>query len=401
MIRKIGAVAALALVLLGTAGARPNATPGVTSTSILLGGTAPLTGEAAAAAGVARGADAYFKYVNSRGGIYGRKIAYKYLDDAYDPSKTVQAVRELVQQDEVFALFSTVGTNSNLAVRDYLNASKVPQLFVAAGATTFGRDYAKYPYTIGYLPTYSAEGQIYARRILATNAKKAKVAVLYQDDDYGRDLLSGFQKGLGSHRDMLVAKVGYDPASSDVQSQVAELKASGANTFCVFAFGKFAIQTFVYVSKLGWKPQIYVNDVASASSVMQLMPQATAEGSISIVFAKDPATPKFAKDPGVKLAGTIIKRFVPGGNPGDGFLVAGMVSAFTMVDTLKKAGKSLTRDGVVKAAVNLNEANNPFVLPGIVVKTTPKSRYPISQVSLQRWHKGHWELFGGLIGAKP
>ena len=182
-------VALAALAFAGLAGATVAGTPGVSSTKITIGSSGPLSGEAAAAAGVLRGADAYFKYVNGRGGVYGRSIDFKYLDDAYDPSQTVQNVRQLIQQDNVFALFSVVGTNGNLAVRDFTNASGVPQVFSAAGATTLGRDYAKYPWTIGYLPPYSEEGKIYARHILATNAKKAKIAVLYQSDDYGKDLL--------------------------------------------------------------------------------------------------------------------------------------------------------------------------------------------------------------------
>ncbi len=403
MTRKLTALAVpvLALVVLGAAGARTTATPGLTPTTVLLGSSGPLTGEAAAAAGVLRGAEAYFKYVNARGGVNGRRIAFKYYDDAYDPAKAVQNARQLILEDQVFALFSTVGTNNNLAIRPFANASKVPQLFVASGATTFGRDYAQYPWTIGYLPTYSEEGQVYARYLLHTNGKKAKIAVLYQNDDYGKDMLAGLEKGLGANRSKIVAKVGYEPTATDVQSEVSQLKGSGANTFMVFAFGKFAIQAFQYAYKLGWKPQIYVNDVASASAIMKLMPQGTAEGSISIAFGKDPDTPAFANDPGTKLAGQIIKKYVPGGSPKDGFLVAGMASGFTMVDTLRKAGKNLTRGSLLKAATSLQEANNPFLVPGIVVRTTPTSRFPITQVKLQRWSKGHWRLLGGLVSVKP
>jgi len=390
-----------ALASAGLAGASPAGTPGVSSTRITLGSSGPLSGEAAAAAGVLRGAEAYFKYANSRGGVNGRTIDFKYLDDAYDPSRTVQNMRELIQQDNVFALFSVVGTNANLAIRDYTTAVGVPQVFSAAGATTLGRDYARYPLEIGYLPPYSEEGEIYARQILATNATRAKIAVLYQSDDYGKDLLSGFRKGLGAKRNLIVQTVGYDPTTSDVQSQVAQLKASGANTFAIFAFGKFAIQAFVYANKLGWKPQIYVNDVASASSIMKLDPRSTAEGSISVLWGKDPATPKFARDPGVALAARIIKKYVPGGNPSDGFLVAGMAEAFTMVDALEHAGKNLTRKSLMTAVLHLNEANNPFLVPGVTVHTTPTWRFPISSVQLQRWHAGHWVPFGGIQSAKP
>lgn len=198
------AVALLALVVAAVASARSSTTPGVTPTTVKIGSSGPLTGEVAAAAGVLKGADAYFKYVNNRGGVNGRKIDFKYLDDAYDPAQTVQNVRQLIQQDNVFALFSVVGTNSNLAIRDFTNAAGVPQVFSAAGATTFGSDYAKYPWTIGYLPPYAEEGKIYARNILATDAKNAKIAVLYQSDDYGKDLLSGFRSGLGAQARKLV-----------------------------------------------------------------------------------------------------------------------------------------------------------------------------------------------------
>jgi branched-chain amino acid transport system substrate-binding protein len=401
MTRIVIALAALAFA--GLAGAATTGTPGVSSTTVTIGSSGPLTGEAAAAAGVLRGADGYFKYVNARGGVNGRKIDFKFLDDAYDPSQTVQNVRQLIQQDNVFALFSVVGTNSNLAIRDFTNAAGVPQVFSAAGATTFGRDYAKYPWTIGYLPPYAEEGKVYAKHIITSGAAKtAKIAVLYQSDDYGKDLLSGFRSGLGSQaRKLIVQTVGYDPTTSDVQSEVAQLKASGANTFMIFAFGKFAIQSFVYANKLGWKPQIYVNDVASASSIMALEPASTSEGAISILWGKDPATPKFKGDPGVALAAKIIKRYIPGANPSDGFLVAGMAEAFSFVDALKAAGKNLTRKGLMTAVTHMNEANNPFLVPGVKVHTTPTFRFPISAVQLQRWHKGHWVPFGGVQSAKP
>jgi branched-chain amino acid transport system substrate-binding protein len=402
MARQLGALVVAVLALAGAASATTSGTPGVSSTTITIGSSGPLTGEAAAAAGVLKGADAYFKYVNAKGGVNGRTIDFKYLDDAYVPSQTVQNVRQLIQQDNVFALFAVVGTNSNLAIRDFTNSIGVPQVFSAAGATTFGRDYKKYPWTIGYLPPYAEEGALYAKQILATNAKKAKIAVLYQSDDYGKDLLSGFRRGLGAKaRSLIVQTVGYDPTSSDVQSQVAQLRASGANTFMIFAFGKFAIQSFVYANKLGWKPQIYVNDVASASSIMALEPANTAEGTISILWGKDPATPKFKGDAGVALAAKIIKKYVPGGNPSDGFLVAGMAEAFSFVDALKAAGKNLTRKGLMTAVTHMNEANNPFLIPGVTVRTTPTFRFPISAVQLQRWHRGHWVPFGGVVSTRP
>jgi branched-chain amino acid transport system substrate-binding protein len=391
----------LALVVLGAAGASTTATPGVTAKSILLGSTGPLTGEAAAAGGVLRGADAYFKYLNARGGVNGRKIAFRYYDDASDAAQGLENARRLIQDDQVLALFSTVGTNTSLAIRPLANASRVPQLFVASGATAFGRDYRRYPYTMGYLPAYSEEGQVYARYLLATAARRSRIAVLYQNDEYGKELLAGLEKGLGQNRAKIVAEVPYEPTATDVESEVAQLRASGANTLMVFAFGKLAVQAYQWAFRLGWKPQLYVNEVASAPALMKLMPQGTAEGSISIVYGKDLATPAWANDPGTKLAATIVRRFVPGGNPKDGSLVAGMASAFTMVDALKKAGANPTRESLMKAATSLDEANNPFLVPGIVVRTRATSRFPITQVKLQRWHKGRWQLLGGLVSVKP
>ncbi len=407
--RRLGrryALASCALVATfagGTASARTVATPGVSSSEIKLGGSIPLSGEAAAAGNVARGAEYYFKYVNDRGGVNGRKVSFKYLDDAYDPGRAVNNTIRLVQQEQVFAMFSTLGTNNNLAIRKYLNDAQVPQLFVASGATTFGRDARKFPWTIGYIPTYSEEGRIYGRYVVA-KIKQPKIAVLYQNDDYGRDLVSGLRKGLGKQAGAIVKSVGYDPTSSDVQGEVAQLKASKANVFMIFAFGKFSLQAYNAVARLSWHPQIFVNDVSSASSLMAIVPQSSANGSISIVFGKDPAAPIWAKDRGIKLFQQILRKYGSGISSrdlNDAYYVAGMASAYTMVDTLQKAGKNLTRKSVINAAAHLNEKGNPFVLPGIVVKTTPSSRFPVTQVKLQRWSGKAWHPFGKLISAKP
>jgi branched-chain amino acid transport system substrate-binding protein len=300
-------------------------------------------------------------------------------------------------------MFSSLGTSNNLAVRKLLNDAKVPQLFVSSGATTFGRDYKKYPWTIGYIPPYSEEGEIYGRYVVK-NIKKPKIAVLYQDDDYGRDLYSGLRRGLGKKARTIVAKVAYDPTTTDVQPQVTQLKASKANVFMVFAFGKFSLQAFNAVSRLGWKPQIFVNDVSSASGLMSIVPQKAANGSISIVFGKDPAAPLWKRDSGVRQFQSILKQYGNDIGPRDlqdGYYTAGMATAFTMVDVLKKAGRNLTREGVMRAATHLTEKNNPFVLPGIVIKTTPNSRFPLTQVRLQRWSNKAWHPFGKLISARP
>jgi branched-chain amino acid transport system substrate-binding protein len=394
--------AAVATALTGAAaGAAPQAEPGLSSNLVLIGGTAPLSGEASSGGAVARGAEAYFAYVNARGGVHGRKIEYKYLDDGYDPGRTVQAVRQLVQQDRVFAIFNTLGTSNNLAIRPFLNAAKIPQLFVASGARTFGSDYRKYPWTIGYIPTYTAEGRIYAQHIVKTRPR-ARVAVLYQDDEYGKELLAGLRKGMGGRARQIVRTVGYEPTATDVRSQLARLKSSGADTLVLVAFGKFSIQSFIYLRQLNWKPKaLYVNAVASSSSLMRLSPPQATQGAISIGFYKDPAAPAFDRDPGIRLFRTILQRYAPGASVRDGYYLAGMASAYTFVDTLRRAGKSPTRQKLINQAIRLREAKNPFLLPGIVLRTTPTSRYPISQVKLQRWNNGSWTLIGPFVSAKP
>jgi len=395
-----GVVAALAVT---SAGARPVVTPGVSANEIKLGSSVPLSGEAAIAGNVARGIDAYFKYVNDKGGVFGRKLTFTYLDDGYDPGRAVNNTIRLIQQEQVLAVFSSLGTSNNLAVRKLLNDAKVPQLYVSSGATTFGRDYKKYPWTIGYIPPYSEEGELYARYVVK-NIKQPKIAVLYQNDDYGRDLLGGLKRGLGSKAKSIVASVGYDPTSADVQPQVTQLKASKANVLMVFAFGKFSLQAFNAVARLGWKPQIFVNDVSSASALMAIVPQTAANGAISIVFGKDPASPLWRNDKGIKLFQTILGKYgtsITSRDLKDGYFTAGMATAYTMVDTLKKAGKNLTRQTLMNAAIHLDAKGNPFVLPGIVIHTTPSSRFPLTQVRLQRWSGNAWHPFGKLISAKP
>jgi branched-chain amino acid transport system substrate-binding protein len=395
-------VALLALVPVGVAAAASPRTPGVTPTRIVLGSSGPLTGDTASASGLFRGAGAYFRYVNARGGVFGRKLQFSYLDDASDAVRAAANARRLIWRDDVFALFSVVGTNSNLAIRKVANAAGVPQVFSASGATTLGSDYARYPWTIGYLPTYSGEGAVYARHILAQRTAKTKVAVLYQSDPYGWDLLHGLRSGFGADAGKLIVRaVGYDPTSSDVRSQIARLEASGANTLCIFASGKFAIQAFVHADTLGWRPQIYVSDLASASSIMRLNPQNTADGAISILWAKDPTTPRFAADAGLRLAQRIVKAYLPGGSTSDSSVVAGMAEAYSLVDALEASGKNLTRQGLMTAVTNMDETTNPFLAPGIAVRTTPTMRFPITQVRLQRWHDNYWVPFGPVRIARP
>jgi len=389
----------LGALALATVAAGAASETGVTSTQVTIGGTTPLSGPASAYQSVAKGAAAYFRYVNAKGGVNKRKINYIYKDDAYDPSKTVDATRELVSQDKVFAIFNSLGTDQNLATRAYLNALKVPQLFVASGATTFGNDYKKYPYTIGYQPNYRAEGTIYGRYVVK-HAPKARIGVLYQNDDYGKDLLAGLQRGLGAKAGLVKSKQSYNVDDPDVQSQIAKLKAAKVNTLMVFATPKFAIQAYVYARKLSWKPLVYMNAVSSAANIMGLSTAATnkkqTEGTISIVFLKDPTDPAWRNNSGMKLYRSIMKKY-KGGNPNDVYAVYGMSVAHTFVAALQKAGKNPTRARIVKAADSLNVTNDPFLLPGISVKTSATDHFPLDQAKLQRYHDGHWVAFGGLF----
>jgi branched-chain amino acid transport system substrate-binding protein len=376
------ALAALLLAPVGLAGTA--AAPGVTPGSILIGGSSDGTAQGAA---LTRGAAAYFRYVNDRGGVNGRTIEYRVLDDGGDPALALEDARRLVREDKVFALFGTVGTSTNLAIRDLLNRSRVPQLFVASGATTWARDAGRYPWTIGYVPGYRLEGLVLARQVLKTRPK-ARIAVLYQDDEDGRDLLAGLRHGLGA-RAAQIATAGYDPAGADVNAQVAELRATKADTLFLFAFGRFAPDALAQARRLGWRPQVYVDAAASGA--------VATPGAVSAVFFKDPGDPRWAGDPGIALFQQVLKRYGRAADARNADYVAGMASAFTLVDALRKAGKGLSRAGLMAAVRSLNEANNPFVLPGIVIRTSPTDASPIQQLALQRWARGHWNVFTGPL----
>ena len=387
-------------VAAATAGTVRAGEPGITATTILLGGTAPLTGSAASYASAVRGAEAYFKYVNGRGGVNGRTIAYRVLDDAYNPAQTGPLTKQLVEQDKVFAMFNAVGTETNLAVRPYLNTMKVPQLFAASGATTLGRDYTQYPYTIGFQPSYQAEGWVYGK-YLARTAAGATIAVLFQNDDYGKDLLIGLKRGLQRSKAKVVAAQPYDATAVDVSAQIAKLKASGADTLALFATPTAAIQAYGLAHKLGWKPKHVVeNSVASSATTMTAASDGgrnkLVNGTISIAFLKDPNDPQWSKDVGMQLFHTILGHYAPSANQGDPMLVYGMAAAWTAVEAIRRVGAKLTREALVKELDTFTATGNPFLLPGIAVKTAGRDHFPVEQMLLQRWQNGAWKQFGGL-----
>jgi ABC-type branched-subunit amino acid transport system substrate-binding protein len=393
----------VALAALPGAFAGAAADPGIGSTTILLGGTSPLTGPAAAYASVARGAKAYFDSINAKGGVAKRKFEYRIVDDAYNPAQTVQATRQLVEQDGVFAVFNSLGTEQNLAVRDYLNQRKVPQLFVASGATTWGAAAATYPWTIGFQPSYQAEGLIYGRYVART-MRKAKVGVLFQNDDYGKDLLLGLKRGLAGSGSKVTAAVPYEVSAVDVGSQVGRLKAAGVNVFAIFATPKFAIQAYVFANRLGWRPKIVNNTVSAATNVMLLASEGgknpAVNGTITLNFLKDPTNPLFRNDPAMKLYRTLMARYAKGANVNDVYHVYGMAVAYETVSLFKRMGPTPTRAKLMAAARTITSPSNPFVLPGIAVKTGKGDGFPIQQVQMQRWSKGKWVPFGGLWASK-
>jgi branched-chain amino acid transport system substrate-binding protein len=377
------------------------ATPGVTATQITLGGTVPLSGPAAAYASVGRGADAYFRYVDSKGGVFGRKIVFKYEDDEFDVAKTILLTRQLVEQDNVLAIFDSVGTEHALAVRPYLNDRKVPQLFVGSGVSKLATEHRKYPWSMGYLPSFAGEGAVYGRYI-AAHRPKARIAVLYENSDFGKDMLNGLRRGLGG-KGKIVGTQPYEIEDANVDSQLARLQASGADTLMLFATPKFAIFGYVGAFRLGWHPHYFVTSVSISPDIMKIAKfgsnQKQVDGSISIAFVKDPTAQQWSKDKTVRLYKTIVRRFLPGAKPDDVFNYYGMAVAYTMVDTLKKAGRSLTRAGVLRAATHLDETN-PFLLPGVMIKTSPNDYYPMDKVKLARYHGSHWQFFGKLVDAR-
>jgi branched-chain amino acid transport system substrate-binding protein len=400
--RRFAAIAALLFTLAACGGSAAPAAQtdvGITSNSILLGNTIALSGPAAAYGTIANASNAYFTYVNNtQGGVNGRKITYKILDDVYNPANTVPLTKQLVENDQVFAMFGGLGTQAQTSVRTYLNGKKVPQLFVATGATTFMSDFASNPYTIGWQPPYQGESRIYAKDVLANHAS-AKLGVLYQNDDYGQDYLKGLTDGLGSNASMIVDKQSYDVTAASVASQLSTLKGKGADTLFLFTTPSFTIKALVTVTALHWEPTIYLNSVSNPQVYMGIAAKngAALKKVTSVGYLKDPTDPQWANDAGMKLYKEVIANCSTC-KVEDGFNIYGVAVAWTMVDVLKKAGTNMTRKNVMDIAGNqLNETNHPFLLPGVVVKTTSSDHFPITQEQVITWSGTGWTLKGSLI----
>ena len=397
-------------VVVMTAGATSTATPGVTAKSILLEGTFPLSGPASGYAPIPSGMGAYFSYVNAKGGVNGRKINWHFEDDGYNPANTVQITHKFVEQDHAFALVGGLGTEPQLAVRQYLNDNKVPQLFVSTGATTFDRDYAQYPWTLGWQPDYEGEGAIYGKYI-AKNLASAKIGILYQNDDYGNDYLRGFKAGLtAQHNPQIVDAEPYDlSATTPPAVQVAKLKGSGADTFVIFATPTPTIQAYVISTKLGWHPaHVFTNSVSATDPFLTIAAQSgsdNVEGTISVNYGLDPSNPIYNKSPGMKLYRSIMAKYDPKGNVNDPLNLYGVSKAWNTVQVLSKAGRNLTRAGLMKAARNMLYSDktknaDPFGLPGIRIFTKGNYQYPISQVTLVKYTNHTFQPFGGIINGR-
>jgi len=385
-------------VAASTALAQKKYGPGVTDTEIKIGQTMPYSGPASAYGTIGKAELAYFQMINEQGGINGRKIHFISLDDAYSPPKSVEQVRRLVEQEEVLFIFQSLGTPSNTAIHKYMNARKVPQLFVATGATKWG-DPQNFPWTMGWQPNYQTEARLYAKYLLE-NKPDARVAVLYQNDDYGKDYLKGFHDGLGKQADILIAReVSYEITDPTVDSQIVTLQASGADTLFIIATPKFAAQAIRKTYDVGWKPLTFVNNVsASVAAVLEPAGLEKSVGLVTALYFKDPTDPQWGNDPAMKEWQRWMKKYFPEGNTSDASNVYGYAVAQTLVRVLKQCGDELTRENVMRQAANLKNFEVPVLLSGIRINTSATDFYPIEQVQLARFDGKRWVLFGEVLG---
>ena len=373
--------------------------PGASDTEIKIGNTMPYSGPASAYGIIGKSEAAYFAMVNEQGGINGRKINFISRDDSYSPPKTVELVRQLVEQDQVLFLFSTLGTPTNTAIHGYLNDNKVPQLFVATGADQWN-DPKHFPWTIGLIPSYGTEAHIYARYILK-NLPDAKIAVLYQNDDFGKDYLNGLREGLGDKASkMIVATQSYETTDPTVDSQVVALQNSGADVLLTVAIPKFAAQAIRKVYDIGWRPTHFLTSVSnSVGTVMKNAGFEKGVGVISAAFAKDPTDPQWQDTPEYKEWLAFMKKYNASANTADVQGAIGYSYAQTMVAVLKACGNNLTRENIMKEAASLDDLKLPMLLPGITLSTSATDFAPIKQMQLERFDGTTWKLFGEVISA--
>jgi branched-chain amino acid transport system substrate-binding protein len=404
-------VAALAFTVSGALGGAEQ-TPGVSAKTITIGGTFPLTGPAAAYAPISVGIRTYFSYINARRGpdkkrgIMGRQVNFKVYDDGYNPANTVQLTRKLVEEDKVFAVVGQLGTEPVLAVRSYLNQQRVPQSLVSTGASYWGLQYKEFPWTVGWQQDYIAEGRLYGQHIKANHSGK-KIAVLYQNDDYGKDYLLGVRSALGkAYSDAnIVAQEGFEVTAPNVSSQMAKIRASGAALFMILATPTHTIRAYATGKALGYNPeQIYLNSVAATAAFLNVAVAAAGapyvNGSLSVTAIKDPSNPAQANDAAVREYRRIMEKYAPSLNASNQLYIYGFGLAETFVQAMYKAGKNPTRARYMNALYSLNSTNR-FLLNGVKMKTSKTDHFVVSQMRLQRFNNGAWSPVGPLVEGRP
>jgi len=395
---RLGAFSAALAILAATSSgalAQKKYDVGATDTEIKIGNIMPYSGPASAYGVIGRTEAAYFKKINAEGGINGRKINFISYDDGYSPPKAVEQARKLVESDEVLLIFNPLGTPSNSAIQKYLNAKKVPQLFVATGATKWN-DPKNFPWTMGWQPSYQSEARIYAK-FLMKEKPDAKIAILYQNDDFGKDYLKGLKDGLGAKASMLIAEESYETTEPTIDSHIVKLKATGADVFISITTPKFAAQAIKKLAEIEWKPMHIVSNVSSSvGAVMKPAGFENSQGILSANYGKDGADSQWDNDPGMKKFYAFLEKYYPEANKLDGSVVYGYGVAQTMVNVLEMCGDNLTRENVMKQAANLDFRIGIY-LPGSKIKTSPTDFAPIEQTQLMKFTGERWELFGKLI----
>jgi branched-chain amino acid transport system substrate-binding protein len=391
-------VLALAAVTAPPAAAQKKYDLGASDAEIKIGNINPYSGPASAYGQIGKTIAAYFNKVNAEGGINGRKINFISYDDGYSPPKAVEQARRLVESDEVLLIFQSLGTPSNTAIHKYMNAKKVPQLFVATGATKWG-DPKHFPWTMGWQPNYQSESRIYAKYLIEHH-RGGKIAILYQNDDYGKDYVKGLKDGLGGQM-AIIAEAPYETTDPTVDSQIINLKASGADVFFNVTTPKFASQAIRKVAEIGWKPLHLLNNVSvSVGSVLKPAGLESAKDILSAAYLKDPTDPTWIDDAAYKDWLVFMERYFPDGDRTSNFTVYGYAAAQTLVEVLKQAGDNLTRTNVMKQAANLKDLKLGMLLPGITINTGPNDYYPIKQMQMMRFNGERWELFGPIISGE-
>jgi branched-chain amino acid transport system substrate-binding protein len=396
MLEKRSLLATVLFALTAAAPAVAADTPGVTATEIKIGNTDAYSGPASAYSVIAKLETAFFKMLNDQGGVGGRKINFISLDDGYSPPKTVEQVRRLIEEDQVALLFNTLGTPTNSAIYRYVNQKQVPQLFVSTGADKFG-DYQHFPWTIGFQPSYRIEAQIYSKYIL-DNKPNAKIGILYQNDDFGKDYLVGMKDVLGDNFDKMVVTASYETTDPTIDSQITSLQGAGANVLLVAAIPKFAAQAIRKVHDLDWKPLFFMSNVSS--SIGAVIKPAGPENAIGIITAgylKDPNDPMWKNDAGMNEWRDFMAKCMPGADTTDGIYVYAYAVSKAMLQVLKQCGDDLSRENIMKQAANLDDLELPTLLPGIKVNTSPTNYHPIRQMQLSKFDGTIWASLGDVI----